>query len=51
MQPVPPPPEIVITAPALAEPAAERLLGVSRITREAAEVLLTARAPWRALST
>lgn len=34
MQPVPPPPEIVITAPTLAEPASERLLGVSRITRE-----------------
>ncbi|GAA4002678.1 TonB-dependent receptor [Sphingomonas humi] len=31
MQPAPPPPDIVITAPALPEPAGERLLGVSRI--------------------
>lgn len=37
MQPVPPPPEIVITARALPEPAGERLLGVSRIDRERLE--------------
>ena len=37
MQPVPPPPDIVITARALPEPAGERLLGVSRISAERLE--------------
>jgi outer membrane receptor protein involved in Fe transport len=37
MQPLPPPAEIVVTARALPDPAAERLLGVSRIDRERLE--------------
>lgn len=37
MQPLPPQPDIVVTAPALPQPAAERLLGVSRIGRERLE--------------
>jgi outer membrane receptor protein involved in Fe transport len=37
MQPLPPPAEIIVTAPALSRPAAERLLGVSRIERERLE--------------
>ena len=34
MQPLPPPPDIVITARALPEPAGERLLGISLVRRE-----------------